>query len=107
MLKEVLTGFGVDHSYWMVLLIRFSLGLAEGASYPCCYGYIAAWLDAKERSRGAATMLAGGPLGTAVAFLLLPPIATRWGWWTIFMVGAAVGAVRTAALNKKAPQQTH
>ena len=88
-----LTAPAANHSTKALVAVRFALGLAEGATYPCVYGYISTGLSSpSDRSSGIATVLSGSPVGTVVAFLVCPSIAAHLGWRAVFYVWGVVGA---------------
>ena len=91
-------------SFRALLACRFALGLVEGATYPCVYGYLQPFLLPNERSASIATMLSGSPIGTTVAFLICPPIAARAGWRGVFVFFSLCGALWVAAWHHFAPE---
>ena len=79
-------------SFPVLLVCRFLLGLAEGVTYPCVYGFLSPWLPEEQRGRGVSIMLAGSPIGTTLAFMVCPPVAYHAGWRAMFFIFAAMGA---------------
>ena len=88
----LLTGI-VGSSPAALFALRCLVGVCEGPNYPCQAQIIAAWIPYSERSTCWALVVAGESMGTMIALLLGPLIASSFGWRVIFYGSAALSAV--------------
>ncbi|KAI4456291.1 solute carrier family 17 [Holotrichia oblita] len=83
-----------DYSPWCVIACRIVDGFCQGFFYPCIQYLLSKWIPVDERSRMAAFVYAGGPLGTVIA---MP--ATGWisasnvGWPFAFYLYGSLGVL--------------
>lgn len=70
---------------------RTLLGLGEAANFPACIKTVAEWFPKKERALATGIFNSGANIGAVVAFLTVPPLATRYGWQAAFIGTGAVG----------------
>jgi MFS transporter, ACS family, solute carrier family 17 (sodium-dependent inorganic phosphate cotransporter), other len=75
----------------LLYLTRIAMGLGEGATFPAAYNLAGRWALPVERTRFAAMILSGVPLGTIFALLTTGSIVTRWGWPSAFFAFGLVG----------------
>lgn len=70
---------------------RALLGLGEAANFPACIKTVAEWFPKKERALATGIFNSGANVGAVVAFLTVPPLATRYGWQAAFIGTGAIG----------------
>lgn len=87
-LFQVLTGF--LHSSTVFMAIRALLGASEAPIYPASTKLQSIWLTKNERTRGAAIVDAGSPLGTAIGGPLIVAFLSWFGGWRGALVGAGI-----------------
>jgi ACS family D-galactonate transporter-like MFS transporter len=73
-----------------LMAMRLGLGLAESAVAPAGGKLNALWLTRNERTRGAALMDGGAPLGAAVGSLVISALISLMGSWRLAFVVAGV-----------------
>jgi MFS transporter, ACS family, glucarate transporter len=78
---------------WMIIAIRFSLGVGEAIIYPASNQFVARWIPLSERGRVNGVIFAGVGAGSAVAPPLLTAIILAYGWRSGFWFCAAIGVV--------------
>ena len=104
---SVVSGFAA--SFLMLLLARILMGAAEGGVMPVSHSIIAAEVDEKDRglAMGVAQNLGSNVLGSAVAPLVLVPIALAYGWREAFYIAAVPGLISAVLiwLFVKEPQR--
>ncbi|WP_296681040.1 MFS transporter [Novosphingobium sp.] len=90
---------GLAHSFIMLLGARLLMGAAEGGVMPVSHSLIVAEVAPERRglAMGVAQNLGSNLLGSALAPLLLVPLAIAFGWRYGFYLAAVPGLV-TAAL---------
>jgi len=72
-------------------IARALLGLGEAANFPACIKTVAEWFPKKERALATGIFNSGANVGAVVAFLTVPPLATRYGWQAAFIATGAIG----------------
>ena len=87
-LFQVITGF--LHSSTAFMAIRALLGASEAPIYPASTKLQSFWLTKNERTRGAAIVDAGSPLGTAIGGPLIVAFLSWFGGWRGALVGAGI-----------------
>lgn len=87
-LFQVITGF--LHSSTAFMAIRALLGASEAPIYPASTKLQSIWLTKNERTRGAAIVDAGSPLGTAIGGPLIVAFLSWFGGWRGALVGAGI-----------------
>lgn len=92
-----LTPMSADIGFNTLCSCRFFMGLAEGVAFPAVYHFLAGWIPSAERSRALAFVFTGTHIGTTVALLLSPKIATALSWRMVFWTFGAAGALWTLA----------
>ena len=88
---------GAAHALWILLGVRFSLGLGEAVVYPASNRLVSAWIPSQERGLANGLIFAGVGAGAGVT----PPLITyilvnygwRWSFWISAFIGLAAGAV--------------
>ncbi len=86
---------GLAASFAMLLGARILMGAAEGGVMPVSHSIVAAEVDEKHRglAMGVAQNLGSNVLGSAVAPLVLVPIAVAFGWRNGFYLAALPGLI--------------
>lgn len=87
-----LTPMSADIGFNMLCTCRFFMGFAEGVAFPAVYHFLAGWIPSAQRSRALATVFTGTHLGTTVALLLSPKIASVTSWRMVFWTFGCAGA---------------
>ncbi|HEX8676560.1 MAG TPA: MFS transporter [Segetibacter sp.] len=76
-----------------LILIRFLFGAGESGTYPNCMIVISRWFPVQEIGRSLTWVGIGSQIGSAIAPLIIIPIAVSYGWRTSFYVNAAIGVI--------------
>lgn len=103
---------GLASSFFMLLAARILMGLAEGGVMPVSHSIIAAEVDEKRRglAMGVGQNLGSNVLGSAVAPLVLVPVALAYGWRDAFYLAALPGLVSAALIwfliDEPKPEET-
>jgi ACS family glucarate transporter-like MFS transporter len=82
---------------WSFALVRFAVGLGEGAAFPNANKIVASWTGAAQRGLGNSIFLAGIGVGGTTAPIAIAWAMNRWGWRTSFYLCAALGVLIAAA----------
>lgn len=88
---------GFARSFWQLLLARFGVGAGEAGIVPAAQSIVAETFPASQRSTAMAILMAGGPFGILVAFLITGPIEARLGWRMTFMMMGLPGLMLVLA----------
>lgn len=75
---------------------RAALGLAEGGMFPAAIKTVAEWFPKEERAFATGLFNAGSNIGAVTCPLIVPWLATRWGWQAAFVATGAIGFVWVA-----------
>ncbi len=78
---------------WSFAIVRFLIGLGEGATYPNANKIVSSWMGAGQRGIGNSMFLAGIGVGGAVTPVLIAWVMKTWGWQTSFYVCGCIGIV--------------
>jgi MFS transporter, ACS family, hexuronate transporter len=76
---------------------RFALGLGESGNFPAAIKAVAEWFPQRERAFAAGIFNSGSNIGAIVAPLLVPFVASRWGWQAAFLVTGVLSAIWVTA----------
>src|SRR3954469_24308225 len=76
-----------------LIIIRFLFGVGESGTYPNCMIVMSRWFPVQEIGRSLTWVGIGSQIGSAIAPLIIIPIAVSYGWRASFYVNAAVGIV--------------
>jgi ACS family glucarate transporter-like MFS transporter len=79
--------------FWAFFLIRFLVGVGEGAAYPTTSKMVANWMAAGERGLASGFVWSGAGLGYALAPPLVAWGMVRYGWRLTFYALAALGVL--------------
>jgi ACS family hexuronate transporter-like MFS transporter len=74
-------------------ICRALLGIGEAANFPASIKIVAQWFPKKERAQATGIFNAGTNVGAAVAALIVPWLASRYGWQPAFLFTGALGFV--------------
>ena len=72
---------------------RAGLGLAEGGSFPAAIKAITEWFPKEQRALATGIFNAGSNVGAITCPLVVPWLASRWGWQGAFLVTGAIGCL--------------
>ena len=78
---------------WVLIGVRFVLGLGESVAYPASNQFIAAWFPTQERGKANGWVFGGVGLGSGTAPPLIGLIIVAFGWHAAFYFSAVVGLV--------------
>lgn len=78
---------------WVLVAVRFILGMGEAVAYPASNQFIAAWFPSNERGIANGWVFGGVGFGAAVAQPLVAAIMLGLGWEAVFWFSAALGIV--------------
>jgi MFS transporter, ACS family, hexuronate transporter len=70
---------------------RFSLGIGEAANFPAAIKTIADWFPKRERALATGIFNSGSNVGAIIAPLMVPFMASHFGWRTAFLPNPVVG----------------
>jgi len=87
---------------WVLIAVRFILGLGEAVAYPSANQFIAAWFPSHERGKANGWVFGGVGFGSGTAPPLVAFIIYNWGWHSVFYVSAGIGLVIAAIWYKVA-----
>lgn len=74
-----------------LLFVRFLFGMGEAGAFPASSGVISRWLPKSETARGLTAVFLGLSVGSAIAPLIVVPIATAYGWRSTFFFNGFIG----------------
>jgi ACS family hexuronate transporter-like MFS transporter len=90
-LINMLTGFA--STVFSFAAFRFLLGIGEGFNWPGASKTVAEWFPSQERSLAVAIFDSGSSVGGAVAALIIPLVALKFGWRSAFIFSGVLGFV--------------
>lgn len=82
---------GAAMQFWQLLLARFGVGAGEAGVVPAGQSILGAIFPPERRSTALAILMAGGPFGILLAFLITGPIESAVGWRMTFALLALPG----------------
>ncbi|MBS1608455.1 MAG: MFS transporter [Bacteroidetes bacterium] len=83
-----------------LMVIRFLFGMGESGTYPNILIVISRWYPVQETGRSLTWVGIGSQIGSAIAPLLIVPLAINYGWRVPFIINAAIGIVWVTACYK-------
>jgi len=86
----------MENSLWVLIGVRFVLGLGEAVAYPSSNQFIAAWFPQHERGKANGWVFGGVGLGSGTAPPLVAFIIYNWGWHAVFYASAVIGLAMAA-----------
>jgi sugar phosphate permease len=90
-LFTALTGFATG--LISLLIVRFLFGIGESGTYPNSIIVVSRWFPTNETGRALTWVGLGQQIGSAIAPLVIIPLAAVYGWRMPFFVNAAIGVV--------------
>lgn len=84
---------GVVTGLISLLIVRFLFGIGESGTFPNSVITISRWFPANETARACSWMAIGLSLGSAIAPLIIIPLASSYGWRMPFFANGAIGVV--------------
>jgi ACS family glucarate transporter-like MFS transporter len=88
--------------FWAFFLIRFLVGVGEGAAYPTTSKTVANWMAADERGLASGLIWSGAGLGYALAPPLVAWAMVHYGWRLAFSALAVLGVLLAALWYREA-----
>jgi len=79
-----------------LLIVRFLFGVGESGTYPNALVAVSRWFPANETGRALIGIGLGQQIGSAIAPVIITPLAISYGWRMPFFVNAAIGIVWVA-----------
>ena len=76
-----------------LIVIRFLFGMGESGTYPNCLIAVSRWFPVNETGRALTWVGIGSQIGSAIAPLIIIPLAVSYGWRMPFYVNALIGVV--------------
>ena len=76
-----------------LIVIRFLFGVGESGTYPSCLITVSRWFPANETARSLTWVGIGSQIGSAIAPLIIIPLAVSYGWRMPFYVNALIGVL--------------
>ncbi|MEO8763269.1 MAG: MFS transporter [Ginsengibacter sp.] len=76
-----------------LIVVRFLFGIGESGTYPNCLITISRWFPAKETGRALTWVGIGSQVGSAIAPIIIIPLAVSFGWRMPFYINALIGGV--------------
>jgi ACS family glucarate transporter-like MFS transporter len=76
-----------------LLIVRFLFGIGESGTYPNCLIAVSRWFPTNETGRALIGVGTGQQIGSAIAPLIIIPLAAAYGWRMPFFVNAALGVI--------------
>ncbi|MGZ3880103.1 MAG: MFS transporter [Flavisolibacter sp.] len=82
---------GVSTGLISLIFIRFFFGIGESGAFPTTTGVVSKWLPTTERSTGISILMLGINAGSAIAPLIIVPLAAAFDWRVPFYVNGVIG----------------
>jgi ACS family sodium-dependent inorganic phosphate cotransporter len=79
-----------------LIAVRIAMGIGEAAMFPATYELFGRWIPLAERTRAAARLLSGVPVGTLVGLMVTGWIIARYDWPMAFYSFGVLGLVWVA-----------
>ena len=76
-----------------LIVVRFLFGIGEAGAMPTVAGVVSRWFPQRETARSFSSIFTGQSLGSAIAPLIIIPLAASFGWRVPFFVIAMMGLV--------------
>lgn len=82
---------GIASALFVLIAVRFLLGLGEAVVYPSSNRLVANWIPSAERGIANGFIFAGVGVGAGVTPPLITYVLVTWGWRWSFVVSAGIG----------------
>ena len=79
------------------VVAQAALGLAEGGFFPAAIKTVAEWHPKQERAFATGLFNSGSSIGAVSCPIIVPWLATHWGWQSAFLVTGTLGIAWVAA----------
>jgi ACS family glucarate transporter-like MFS transporter len=79
------------NAFWIIVGLRFILGLGEAVMYPSSNQFTSTWIPTQERGKANGLIFAGTGTGAAITAPFITWLMTSYGWRMSFWVAAAIG----------------
>ena len=79
-----------------LIIIRFLFGMGEAGTYPNTLIVVSRWFPVNEIGRALSWVGIGSQIGSAIAPLIIVPLAVAYGWRSPFFVNGVIGFVWVA-----------
>lgn len=87
----IFTGFATG--LVSLIIIRFLFGMGESGTYPNILIVVSRWFPVNEHGRVLSWVGIGSQIGSAIAPLIIVPLAVAYGWRMPFFVNGLIGFV--------------
>jgi len=84
---------GAVNSLFLLLIVRFLFGMGESGTYPNALIVVSRWFPLQETGKALTWVGIGSQIGSAIAPLVIVPIAMAYGWRMPFIVNAFIGLI--------------
>jgi ACS family glucarate transporter-like MFS transporter len=84
---------GVASVLWVLIAVRFLLGVGEAVVYPSSNRLVAAWVPSAERGLANGLIFTGVGAGAAITPPLIAYVLLNYGWRWSFWVSALIGVL--------------
>ena len=84
---------GAVNSLFLLLIVRFLFGMGESGTYPNALIVVSRWFPVQETGKALTWVGIGSQIGSAIAPLMIVPIAMAYGWRVPFIVNAFIGLI--------------
>lgn len=72
---------------------RAFLGISEAGNFPAAIKTVAEWFPKKERALATGIFNSGTNIGAVIAPIVVPWLASKWGWQMAFIATGAIGFI--------------
>lgn len=72
---------------------RAFLGISEAGNFPAAIKTVAEWFPKKERALATGIFNSGTNIGAIIAPIVVPWLASKWGWQMAFIATGAIGFI--------------
>ena len=84
---------GISGVMFILIGVRFALGLGESVVYPSSNRLVSAWIPQQERGIANGLIFAGVGVGAGITPPLITYVMTNYGWRWSFWVSAIIGTI--------------
>jgi ACS family glucarate transporter-like MFS transporter len=81
----------IEHAVWLLISVRFFLGIGESVIYPAANQFVARWVPQKERGFINGLIFAGVGAGSGLTPPMLAWLISHHGWRSAFWFSAILG----------------
>lgn len=84
---------GLTTGLYSLIGVRFLFGMGEAGAYPNSTGVVSRWFPRSETARGLSALFIGQNAGSAIAPLIVVPLAVAFGWRVPFFINGFIGLI--------------